>query len=106
MRCVRAARRRGSPLTALRYLDKQTTHLNQVEAYDIELSFVQDTGLSSLEVQQIKDRRNCQYNGGDRWEGLDDEYKRRADLGVYTRFVEDIWTYVPYPTWLPTLWRQ
>jgi RHS repeat-associated protein len=98
---------RGSPLTALRYLDKQTTHLNEVEAYDTELTFAQDSGLSSLEVQQIKERRNYQYNGGDQlWEGLDDEYKRRADLGVYTRFVEDIWNYVPYPTLLPILRRQ
>ena len=60
------------------YTGKEGTALQEVEAYDHEISHAKKFGTSKSEIKDLENRRKSHYDQ------LSPDYKKRADKGDYT----------------------
>lgn len=58
--------------------DDKSHALNEVEAYDLEIKLAETTGLSEVEIEELKKRRQAHYDE------LNDANKKKIDEGNYS----------------------
>jgi len=61
------------------YNDQDGWALQEVEAYDYEIANAKRFGLTSAEIEELKQTRKSYYNS------MSPAYQRQADKGIYTR---------------------